>query len=369
MSTTDADRCWAEISVAALRHNAATARKLVGADAALLAVIKANGYGHGLAAVAQTLADDAQLFGVANLKEALEARAVVSQPVLIMGPALPAERAEIVQHGFIPAISSTEEALAFSRARSSGAAVQLNCKIDTGMGRMGILESDAVTAIETIAAMPNVAIHSVSTHLPSPDDDEAYTREQLSRFAALLARIRSEVPGAYRIHALPSAGVISFRESAYSFVRAGLMLYGVSPIRDQQHLVRPAMTLKTRVALIRELPAGSSISYGRTFFTKSRSRIATLSIGYADGLPRAVSGRDAAVLVRGRRCPIVGRVTMDLTVVDVTHVPGAEVGDEVVVIGRQGDEEISAFEVADRASTIPWEIFTGIGSRVTRVYV
>ena len=368
MNNNDPGRCWAEISLDALRHNAAATRKLAAPDASLLAVIKANGYGHGLSAVAQALASDAELFGVANMKEAIEARSVVSHPLLIMGPALPAERAEIVARGFIPSISSAQEALEFSRV-AAGTTVQLNCKIDTGMGRMGIIEADALVTIKAIAAMPNVTIHSVSTHLPSADDDAAYTSEQLSRFRALLSRIRTEVPGSYAVHALPSAGVISFSDAAYNFVRAGLMLYGVSPIREQQHLLRPVMTLKARIALVRELAAGTSVSYGRTFTTRRRSRIATLSIGYADGLPRSLSGHDAVVLVRGQRCPIVGRVTMDLTNVDVTDVPGAEAGDEVVVIGSQGSEAISAFEVADKAGTIPWEVFTGIGSRVTRVYV
>ena len=368
MSESDAGRCWAEINVAALRHNAGVTRKLAGPDASLLAVVKANGYGHGLAAVTQALAADAQLFGVANLQEAVEARAVASHPVLIMGPALPGERREIARQGFIPSISNLEEALAFNHA-APGTKVALNCKIDTGMGRMGIIESSALETIKAIAALPNVSIHSVSTHLPSADDDAEFTREQLARFAKLLGRIRSEVPGTYLVHAAPSAGVIGFSDAAHDIVRAGLMLYGVSPLREQQHLLRPVMTLKTRVALVRSLPAGSSISYGRTFITQRPSRIATLTIGYADGLPRGVSNRGAAVLIRGRGCPIVGRVTMDLTTADVTDLPHVEVGDEVVVIGRQGDEEVSAFEVADRASTIPWEIFTGIGSRVTRVYV
>ena len=368
MNITEPGRCWAEISRDALRQNAATTRKLAGGESSLLAIIKANGYGHGLTAVAQALAREAELFGVANLKEAIEARSVVPHPLLIMGPALPAERAEIARHGFIPSISSADEALDFSR-HAVGAPVLLNCKIDTGMGRMGIIEADALETIKAIAAMANVTIHSVSTHLPSADDDAPYTSEQLSRFGTLLARIRSEVRGAYAVHALPSAGVISFSESAYNIVRAGLMLYGISPVREQQHLLRPVMTLKTRVALVRELAAGTSVSYGRTFTTRRRSRIATLSIGYADGLLRSLSGRDAAVLVRGQRCPVVGRVTMDLTNVDVTDVAGVEAGDEVVVIGRQGDEEITAFEVADKAGTIPWEVFTGIGSRVTRVYV
>ena len=365
---TEVHRCWAEIDLAALRHNAAVARQLAGPDARLLAVIKANGYGHGLAAAAEALADDAEVFGVANLNEALEARSVLPHPILIMGPALANERAAIARHGFIASVSSEEEALEFSRA-APGSHVSLNCKIDTGMGRMGIIEADALEAITRIAAIPNVLIHSVSTHLPSADDDAAYTREQLSRFGELLRRIRHAVPGAYAVHALPSAGVISFSDASYNLVRAGLMLYGVSPIRNQQHLLRPVMTLKARIALIRELPAGSSVSYGRTFVTQRRSRIATLSIGYADGLRRALSGKDAAVLIRGQRAPIVGRVTMDLTTVDVTDLTGVEVGDEVVVIGRQGGEEIPAFEMADRAGTIPWEIFTGIGSRVTRVYL
>ncbi|HEV3408817.1 MAG TPA: alanine racemase [Chthoniobacterales bacterium] len=361
-------RCWAEIDRAALRHNARVVRELLPGGTTVAAVIKANAYGHGLAAVAHTLADEVDLFGVANLIEATEARRVVSHPLLILGPALPEERAEIVAQGFIPAVSTLEEATDYSKA-AAGGSVSLNFKIDTGMGRMGFPEHDAIALLNAVAALPNVQLHSVSTHLPAADEDTVYTQSQLARVRELIARMRAEVPGSYKVHALPSAGVIGFRDSAFDMVRAGLMLYGASPMAEFQERLRPVMSVKTHVVLIRDVPAGTSISYGRTFITKRPTRVATLSVGYADGYRRSLSNRGAYVLVRGQRCPVLGRVTMDLTMVDVTEVSGLEIGDEAVLIGRQGGEQILAREVAERAGTIAWEIFTGIGTRVTRVYV
>ena len=368
MSSPEVHRCWAEIDRAALRHNARVARERVGRDVALLALVKANGYGHGIAAVAEALADEAQLFGVANLQEAMQTRNVVPHPVLIMGPALPAERAEIVAHDFIAPVSSFAEAVEFSEAAGESS-VRINCKIDTGMGRMGMSAADAVAELKRIAALPNLTLHSISTHLPSADEDAEFTRTQLAGFAGLVDDVRRAIPGSYLVHALPSAGVLGFAESAFDIVRAGLMLYGISPLPEFQQALRPALTLKSRIVLVRKISAGSSISYGRTFFAQRPMRVATLSVGYADGLPRAISNRGAAVLIGGRRCPILGRVTMDLTVVDVSDVPEASVGDEVVLIGRSAGEEILATEVAERASTIAWEVFTGIGSRVARVYL
>ena len=368
MSSPEVHRCWAEIDYAALRHNARVARARVGRPVALLAVIKANAYGHGIAAVAEALADEAELFGVANLQEALQVRDVVAHPVLIMGPALPSERTGIVSAALIPAVSSYAEAAEFSET-ARGSSVAVNCKIDTGMGRMGIQAVEAIDELKRIAALPNLTIHSVSTHLPSADEDAEFTGVQLSDFSALIERARREVPGDYLVHALPSAGVLGFAPSAFDVVRAGLMLYGISPLSEFQHALKPVMTLKARVVLVREIPAGTSISYGRTFVAPRPMRIATLSVGYADGLPRGVSNRGAAVLIAGQRCPILGRVTMDLTIADVSAVPQAAVGDEVVLIGRQAGEEILATEVAERASTIAWEVFTGIGARVARVYV
>ncbi len=360
-------RCWAEIDLAALRHNASVAQQRTGPDVALLAVIKANGYGHGLVPVAEALQQKLQLFGVANLDEAIEARQASSHPVMILGPALPSERAEIVDRGFIASVSSYDEAREFSELAADRPAA-ITCVIDTGMGRMGLSESDAVAEIQKITALPRVTMHSVSSHLPSADEDPDYTSDQLARFGKLVAQIRTAVPGNYLVHSLPSAGVLAFDASGFDIARVGLMLYGISPLREFQSILVPVMTLKTRVALVRELPAGSSVSYGRTFVTTRPTRIATISAGYADGVPRALSNR-GAVIIRSERCPIIGRVTMDLIMVDVTNIASVEVGDEVVLIGTQGDELILASEVAAWASTIAWEVFTGIGSRVARVYV
>ena len=361
-------RCWAEIDLNALRHNARLARERVGPHVDLLAVIKANAYGHGLAAVAKALANEAQLFGVANFEEALEARSVVPNPILILGPVLPGERSSVVEHGFVPSISGYAEAQEFARL-AKNSTVAINYKIDTGMGRMGAAEQVALDELKKIAALARVEIHSISTHLPSADMDALYTEMQLRRFEALVRQIRAEVPGRYKIHASPSAGLLGYPNGAFDVVRAGLMLYGLSPAPQFQDQLKATLSFKSRVVLVRDLPKGSSISYGRTFITTRATRVATLGVGYADGYPFTLSNRDAVVLIGGRRCPVLGRVTMDLTMVDVTDAREVSLGDEAVLIGRQGSEEISARELAERAETIPWEIFTGIGSRVARVYL
>jgi len=357
-------RCWAEIDRNALRHNAKVVRDRIG-SAEMLAVVKANAYGHGLIGVAQTLADDAQLFGVANLQEALALREVVPHPVVILGPATPEERSTIAERGFIPTISSLEEAQAFSRLGKAA----INFKIDTGMGRMGVVESEASEVFKRVVALPNIAIHSISTHLPVSNEDAEYTRGQLVRFQNILQQIRAEVPGPYKAHVLQSAGTLAFNPSEFDIVRAGIVLYGISPLPEFQKLLQPAMTWKTRIALVRDMPKGSSISYGRTFIAPQKMRIATLSAGYADGYPWHLSNRDATVLVRGQRCAIIGRVTMDLMMIDVSKVEAVQVGDDVVLMGRDGSEEVTCAELAEKAGTIPWEIVTRIGTRVRRVYV
>lgn len=362
-------RCWAEIDRSALRHNAKIVRERVG-SAEVLAVVKANAYGHGLIGVAETLADKAQLFGVANLEEALALRESFSHPIVILGPALPGERSMIAERGFIATISALEEAEDFNRV-AQRSPVAVNFKIDTGMGRMGIPEHEALDVLKNVSALPNIRIHSVSTHLPVSGEDADYTRNQLVRFGEIIRQFRAAVPIDYKAHVLQSAGVLGFAEPAgvFDIVRAGIVLYGISPVSEFQHLLKPVMKWKTRISLVRDMPKGSSISYGRTFISPRKMRVATLSAGYADGYPWHLSNRDAAVLVRGRRCAILGRVTMDLMMIDVSEIENPQVGDEVVLMGRDGREEISCTELAKRAGTIPWEIITRIGARVRRVYV
>ena len=205
--------------------------------------------------------------------------------------------------------------------------------------------------------------------MPVSSEDAEYTRDQLTRFRSILEQIRAEFAATYKAHVLQSAGTLAFHPHALDLVRAGIVLYGISPIPEFQKLLKPVMTWKTRISLVRNIPKGSSISYGRTFITPRRMRIATLSAGYADGYPWHLSNRGATVLVRGQRCDIVGRVTMDLVMVDVSKVVNAQVGDEVVLMGRDGTEEVSCAELAEKAGTIAWEIVTRIGARVRRVYV
>ncbi|MBV9619327.1 MAG: alanine racemase [Verrucomicrobia bacterium] len=357
-------RCWAEMDRDALRHNAGVVRDRIG-KADMLAVVKANAYGHGLIGVAETLAEKAQLFGVANLEEAMALRERFRLPVIILGPSLPEEMQTIVDRGFIPTISTFNEAKAFDRTGKTS----INFKVDTGMGRMGAVESEAVEIFKRVAALPKISIHSVSTHMPVSDVDAEYTRDQLVRFRKVVKQIRAAVPGTYKAHVLQSAGTLGFNETVDEIVRAGIVLYGISPLPEFQKLLKPAMTWKTRIGLVRDVPKGHSISYGRTFITLKPMRVATMTAGYADGYPRHLSNVGAEMLVHGKRCPLLGRVTMDLMVIDVSHISGVDVGDEVVLMGRQGDAEIPCLELSDKAGTITWEITTRIGRRVKRVFI
>ena len=347
-------RCWAEIDRSALRHNAKVVRERIG-SAEMLAVVKANAYGHGLMGVAETLSDDAQLFGVANLEEAVALREKFKHPIVILGPAIPGERSTIVERDFVPTVSTFEEAEAFARVGQTA----INFKVDTGMGRMGAVENEAVGIFKRVAALPKIEIHSISTHMPVSDVDADYTRDELVRFRKIVGQLRAAVPGDYKAHVLQSAGTLAFNKTPYEIVRAGIMLYGISPLPEFQKLLKPAMTLKTRIGLIRDMPKGSSISYGRTFITPRAMRVATLTCGYADGYPRHLSNREADVLVRGKRCPLLGRVTMDLIVIDVSHIEDVDLGDEVVLMGKQGDAEIPCRELSDKSGTITWEIKIG----------
>src|SRR5437764_10821430 len=237
------------------------------------------------------------------------------------------------------------------------------------MGRLGAVESEAVEIFKRVSELPKIDIHSVSTHMPVSDVDAEYTKDQLIRFRKAVEQLRAAVPGGYKAHVLQSAGTLAFNNPTFEIVRAGIILYGISPLPEFQNLLKPAMTWKTRIGLIREMPKGSSISYGRTFITPKPMRVATLTAGYADGYPRHLSNREADVLVRGRRCPLLGRVTMDLMVIDVSHLPDVDVGEEVVLMGRQGEEEMPCVELAAKAGTITWEITSRIGPRVKRVFV
>lgn len=366
-------RCWAEIDLAALDHNFEVARRRSPGSAGVMAVVKANCYGHGVLPVVRLLRDRAAWFAVANLREAVEIEPEAGGvPIILFGPVLPEEREEVVRRGFVPMLSSLEEARAFAALADSDNPAQAHVKIDTGMGRMGIDEANAAQIVPQIAKMRALRITGIATHFPSADDDPDYTREQVDRFRALLNRLAEVFDERPIVHCQNSAGILDYEFPPFVTVtRPGLMLYGVSPSGGNQELLRPVVTWKSRVVLVREVPAGRTVSYGRTFTTPKPMRIATLSAGYADGYPRIVSNRGAAVLIAGRRCPLLGRVTMDLIMADVTDLPpdAVEPGREAVLLGRQGHEQITPDELAKMAETIEYEIFTSISARVPRVQI
>lgn len=347
-------RCWAEIDLSALRHNLSVVQAQIGPQSGIMAIVKADAYGHGMGGILTTLAGQVALFGVANLAEALDIRAILPEAdILLLGATLPGEREAVVRHGFMPVLSTLEEAGHFSKIGPT----RIHLAIDTGMGRLGFLPDEFPDAFEKIRALPNLEILAVATHFPVADEDEHFTQNQLAHYAALL-------PAGVDSHVLNSAGIIRFAAHADRFVRAGLILYGVSPIADYQEKLRPVMTLKSRVSLIRTLPAGHGVSYGRTFITTRPTRVATVAAGYADGYHRRLSNTGAEVLIRGQRCPLLGRVTMDQIMVDITD-HSAGIGDEVELFGPH----ISASALASLASTIPWEILTSVSKRVPRIFL
>ena len=370
-------RCWAEVDLNALRHNVAAIREHVGVNGGIMAVVKANAYGHGVVELARELRYLVELFGVASVAEALQLRRVApGTGIVILGPALPEEREAILRNGFIPVVSSLEEARAYSKLagclkQETPFAVHL--KVDTGMGRIGVWHEEALEAAQSIAALPGIQLSGVATHLPLADEDAEQTRAQLALWERVVGELRKtglEIPV---VHALNSAGTILFNDrhaaAGGDILRPGLILYGCSPVPAFQARLRPVLAWKSRITLLRQVPAGRSVSYGGTFVTPAPMRIATVCAGYADGYARHLSNVGAEVLIGGRRCPLLGRVTMDQILVDVSGVPQAAVGDEVVLIGSQGGEEITAAELAAKAGTIPWEIFTTISSRVVRYYI
>ncbi len=357
-------RTWAEIDLNALRHNPKAVQRRIGAGRRIIAVVKADAYGHGAVPVARAIRDEVAIFAVANTREACELlEAQIGRDLMLLSPCIPGERREVVEAGVIATVSSASEAAAFA----AFGPVRVNFKVDTGMGRAGVCESRAAEELLTVKRTPGVVVHSISTHLPVADEDEPWTRKQLERFAGNLEHLRIIAPEA-AVHSLNSAGVFRFPDDAGDYVRVGLALYGAGSVPETAGELRPALSWKARISLVKDLPAGRGVSYGSTFVATEPMKTAVVPVGYADGFPRQLSGRGAGVLIGGQWCPVLGRVTMDQIVVDLRSVPEAHEGDEVVLIGRQGNAEIAVEEFAERAGTIPWEIFTGLKERVVRLY-
>jgi len=369
-------RCWAEIDLAVLERNLKLIRASLPPHIRYVAVVKADAYGHGLPHTAARLMHaGADLFAVANVTEAAQLRELGSGwPILLLSPLLPEEDRFAAEYDLAATVSTDEEVARLDAAgRAAGKPVQVHLKIDTGMGRLGVWHEHAPALFRRIAAAPNLKLSGVFTHFASPDDDPAFTAEQRNRFLSALAactRGGLDLEGLF-VHADNSAGLETMPgASPFNAVRVGLLQFGILPhprsMLAQVH-TEPVFSFHTRVGIVKALPRGTTISYGRTHTLARDSSVAILCAGYGDGLPRAASNR-ASVLIRGHRCPVLGRITMDQTVVDVTDNPGVACGDQAVIVGRQDGSEITIGEFSRWSDTIPWETLCSVTKRVPRIY-
>jgi alanine racemase len=369
-------RCWAEIDLAALERNLKLIRASLPPHIRYVAVVKADAYGHGLQQVAARLMHaGADLFAVANMAEAALLRELgPGWPILLLSPLLPDEDRFVAEYDVAVTVSTLGEVERLEgAARIAGRPLSVHLKIDTGMGRLGVWHSEAPALASRILASAQLKLAGAFTHFASPDDDPAFTEEQRRRFLAALAAAGlddTRVPGLY-VHADNSAGLETMPgASPFNAVRVGLLQFGILPhagsFLSKVH-TEPVFSFHTRVGVVKRLPLGTTISYGRTHTLRRDSTVAILCAGYGDGISRACSNR-ASILVHGRRCPVLGRVTMDQTIVDVTDVPGVACGDEAVIVGRQGEDAISIGEFSRWADTIPWETLCSVTKRVPRVY-
>ncbi|KPK68240.1 hypothetical protein AMJ82_08740 [candidate division TA06 bacterium SM23_40] len=372
--TMDLGRTWGEIDLDALAANFRDIRQLIPGETKIMVPVKADAYGHGVGEVARTLVDEgADMFGVASLDEALELRAEgIFLPILILSPAGFGEVTEIIENALACTVTNVPFADRLSRAAvASQRVASVHIEIDTGMGRSGVLPEDAVAFVKQINDLAGLRIEGIFTHFSNAEDaDKSFAHDQLERFYRVLGELRETGYNVGICHAANSAALIDLPPSIFDMVRPGLILYGLYPSTSVARRIeaRRVMSLKTRVVHVQHLPVGASVSYGRTYRVARPSTIATISVGYGDGYDRAFSnvGR---VLVRGKSAPIVGTICMDLTMVDVTEIPGVSVDDEVVLLGTDGNEEITADELARLSGTISYEIIARIGPRVPRVYM
>jgi len=378
---------WAEIDLSAYAHNIRELRRVTQPKARLMAVVKANGYGHGAVEVARTaLQNGAEYLGVARIHEAVELRqAGLEAPILIFGYSSPDSAPTLIDNDLIQTVYSPTTAEALSeQAAHQGKIIKIHIKVDSGMGRLGLLLDEpasgashntpaagTVSQVEAISRLANLEVNGIFTHFATSDSaDKSYATAQLERFMDFLNQLDSAGLRPPLNHAANSGAVIDLPDSHLDMVRPGIATYGLYPseeVNQSNVKLKPVMTLKSRIIHLKKVPAGFHVSYGITYRTEKPTTIATVPIGYADGFNRLLSSR-GHMLVHGKRVPIVGRVCMDLTMLDVGALKDVKIEDEVVVFGQQGDQALTADELASTLNTINYEIVTSITGRVPRVY-
>ncbi|MDD5135936.1 MAG: alanine racemase [Candidatus Omnitrophica bacterium] len=362
---------WAEIDLRAIEHNFKQVRRLVGKETNIMIVVKANAYGHGIVEVSKVLERlGVDYLGVATTDEAVRLRENgIKTPILVLGSVLPDEVKVLIRNNITLTLCNEDLLEAIRKETADGLKAKVHIKVDTGMGRIGVWHEEALHFIKNLAQEKHIVIEGIYTHFSSAGRDDFFTNYQIESFEKLLARLEGFDIRVPLRHAANSIATVDFKRSHLNLVRPGLIIYGMYPKHTFPKLIKlkPALSLKTKIVYIKETPPGRSISYGRTHVTQKHTRIATLPIGYADGYARNLSNR-ASVLVRGRYAPVVGKVTMDQTMIDIGHIRGVKIGDEVTLVGCQGREEIRMEKLARLAGTIAYESVCSISNRVPRVY-
>ena len=365
---------WVEIDLNAVRHNLAEIRRLVGPQVEIMAVVKAEAYGHGAVKIAQTaLQSGATRLGVALPEEGIALRkAGINAPILVFSPLQTDQAETMVRYDLTPTICMLEPAVALSRAATAaGKEVPFHVKLDTGMNRIGIPAQEGIVFIKKMQSLPGILFEGIFSHLATADErDKEYARYQMKTFNKIIVDLKNEGLLPPKVHLANSAGIIDLPLAYYNLVRPGIILYGMYPSREVETdriRLQPVFSLKTRVVFKKRVPQGTAVSYGRKYITPRETTIVTLPIGYADGLSRRLSGK-AEVLISGKRFPIVGAICMDLCMVDVGDEP-VEIGQEVVLIGSQGSEKITAEEIGAYLETINYEVTCMINDRVPRRYL
>ena len=368
---------WAEIDLGALATNFRIVKDLVGPDVKVMAVVKADAYGHGAVECARRLErDGADWFGVALPEEGIELRdAGITRPVLCLAGFWEGQGEACVKHKLVPAVYRLDMIEAIdSAARARGEVADVHVKIDTGMGRLGVRFDEVSDFIEPLNRFKNIRIDGLMTHFAAADEPSCgpLTHDQIQRFENAVAAFRAHGYEPGHRHLANSAGIFGQPTAWGNMVRPGGVLYGlwrdILAPADRNQKLQPVMSLHTRITLLKWVPAGETVGYGCTFEASSKTLVATIPIGYHDGYMRALSNRGHAI-IRGVSATVIGRISMDLTLVDVTNVPGVQLNDEVRLLGRQSELSVSAEDLAKTAGTLSYEVTCGIGARVPRVYV
>jgi alanine racemase len=356
-----------EINITNLKSNIEAIKGYIGPYAKFLAVVKADAYGHGLKEIAPYL-DNVDGFGVANIEEALTLRELgISKHILIMGDIFPSDIKEIVHFDIIPSVSNIESARLISKEGTrEDKIVSIHIKVDTGMGRFGFMPEELVKSIDEILSLPNLKLEGIFSHFSTAGVDKNYVDIQFKRFIELISILeRKRVFFSIR-HIANSPATLLYPYTAMDMVRVGIAMYGINPndISAPVNLI-PVMSLKSKILTIRDIPKDWSVGYDRTFISNREIRIGIIPIGYGDGIPFQLSN-NGYVLIRGKRAPIIGRICMDYTIIDLTNIPEVGVGDEVILIGKQGEDTISVRKIADWCRVIPYTIVTSLKGRIKR---